>query len=66
MHADVDHSQTIGGDTVKLCGGIYPPSPSGFGTPEHTQFVITDFNELFSVNQWREILLIMKDIFFRK
>ena len=29
--ADVDHTQTIGGDTVKLLGGIYPPP--GFGTP---------------------------------
>ena len=28
--ADVDHTQTIGGDTVKLLGGIYPP---GFVTP---------------------------------
>ena len=24
--ANVDHSQTIGGDTAKLLGGIYPPS----------------------------------------
>ena len=23
--ADVDHTQTIGGDTVQLLGGIYPP-----------------------------------------
>ena len=23
----------LGGDTVKLLGGIYPPSPPGFGTP---------------------------------
>ena len=30
--ADVDHTQTIGGDTVKLLGG-YIPSPPGFGTP---------------------------------
>ena len=29
--ADVDHTQTIVGDTVKLLGGIYP-SP-GFSTP---------------------------------
>ena len=28
---DVDHTQTIGGDPVKLLGGIYPPP--GFGTP---------------------------------
>ena len=28
--ADVDHTQTIGGDTVKLLGDISPP---GFGTP---------------------------------
>ena len=27
--ADVDHSQTIGGDTAKLLGGYIPP---GFGT----------------------------------
>ena len=30
--ADVDHSQTIGGDTAKLLGDISPPSPPGFGT----------------------------------
>ena len=23
--ADVDHTQIIGGDTVKLLGGVYPP-----------------------------------------
>ena len=27
------------------------------------QFVIIDFNELYSVNQWIVILLVMKDIF---
>ena len=32
--ADVDHTQTIGGYTVKLLGGIYPQSPPGFGTPD--------------------------------
>ena len=31
--ADVDHTQTIGGDTVKLLGGIYPPIPPGFRRP---------------------------------
>ena len=30
--ADVDHTQTIGGDIVKLLGGYIPPP--GFGTPE--------------------------------
>ena len=25
--ADEDYTQIIGGDTVKLLGGIYPPSP---------------------------------------
>ena len=34
--ADVDHTQTIGGDTVKLLGGYIPPSPPGFGTPAAT------------------------------
>ena len=32
--ADVDHTQIIGGDTAKLLGGIYPPIPPGFGTPD--------------------------------
>ena len=32
--ADVDHTQTIGADSVKLLGRIYPQSPlPGFGTP---------------------------------
>ena len=31
--ADVDHSQTIGGDTAKLLGGYIPP---GFGTPDNS------------------------------
>ena len=30
--ADVDHTQIIGGDRVKLLGGYVPPSPPGFGT----------------------------------
>ena len=34
--ADVDHSQTIGGDTAKLLGGYIPPSPPSFGTPDRT------------------------------
>ena len=29
-YADVDHTQTIRGDTAKLLGGYIPP---GFGTP---------------------------------
>ena len=34
--ADVDHTQIIGGDTVKLLGGYIPPiPPPGFGTPGH-------------------------------
>ena len=31
--ADVDHSQTIGGDTARLWGEYIPPSPPCFGTP---------------------------------
>ena len=31
--AGVDHTQIIGGDTVKLLGGYIPPSPPGSGTP---------------------------------
>ena len=37
--ADVDHTQTIGRDTVKLLGDI---SPQGFGTPVyHTRNLFT-------------------------
>ena len=35
--ADVDHSQTIGGDTAKVLGGYIPPSPPCFGTPASVQ-----------------------------
>ena len=31
--ADVDHTQNIGGDTVKLLGGYIPPSPPRFQHP---------------------------------
>ena len=31
--ADVDHTQTIGRDTVKLLGRYISPSPPGFDTP---------------------------------
>ena len=33
--ADVDQSQIIGEDAVKLFGEYIPPSPPGFGTPGH-------------------------------
>ena len=32
-HADVNHTQTIVGDTVKLLGGYVPPIPPGFRHP---------------------------------
>ena len=35
--ADVDHTQSIGGDTVKLLRGIYPPIPLGFRHPWRQQ-----------------------------
>ena len=31
--SDADHSQINGGDTVKLLGGIYPPSPYRVSAP---------------------------------
>ena len=31
--ADEDHTQIVGGDTVKLLGGISPPIPPGFRHP---------------------------------
>ena len=37
--ADEDHTQIIGGNTVKLLGGIYPPIPPGFGTPDYSDNV---------------------------
>ena len=33
MDADVDHTQIIGGDVVKLLGGYIPPTLPGLGTP---------------------------------
>ena len=32
-NADEDHTQIIGGDAVKLLGGIYPLIPPGFRHP---------------------------------
>ena len=32
--AEVNHSQTIGGDTAKLLGGYIPSIPPGFGTTD--------------------------------
>ena len=32
--ANEDHTQTIGGNTVKLLGRLYLPIPPGFGTPD--------------------------------
>ena len=32
-YADVDHTQTIGWDTVKLLGAIYPPYPPRVSAP---------------------------------
>ena len=34
--ADVDHTQTIGGNTVILLGGIYPPIPLRVSAPLST------------------------------
>ena len=36
--AVVDHSQTIGENTAKLLGEIYPPIPSCFGTPARNAY----------------------------
>ena len=33
--ADVDHTQIMGGKS-QIIGGIYPPSPPGFGTPDRS------------------------------
>ena len=38
--ADVDHTQTIGGNS-QIIGGIYPPSPLGFGTPVTIRLLVT-------------------------
>ena len=37
---DVDLSQTIEGDTAKLLGGIYPPSPSCLGSPARDKLLL--------------------------
>ena len=36
--ADEDHTQIIGGDTVKLLRGYIPPSSTGFGTPTSSTY----------------------------
>ena len=38
--ADVDHTQTIGVDAVKLLGEINPPIPSGFGHPCLRSYIV--------------------------
>ena len=40
--ADVDHSQTIGGDTAKLLGGIYPQSPLVSAPLQITVYFVTN------------------------
>ena len=46
--ADEDHTQIVGGDTVKLLGGIYPPTPPpGFGTPVFDKSVPSLLNICF-------------------
>ena len=49
--AGVDHTQTIGGNTVKLLGGYIPPSSPGFGTPARciTSKYATSLRGLFRV-----------------
>ena len=49
--ADVDHTQIIGGDNVKLLGRIYPPIPPGFrhpclsgSTPQRARFLVCCMN----------------------
>ena len=39
LRSDAHQSQIIGGDTVKLLGGIYLPIPAGFGTSVAGTFV---------------------------
>ena len=36
QRSDADQSQIIGGGAVKLLEGIYPPIPTGFGSPDST------------------------------
>ena len=36
----MDHSQTIGGDTAKLLGGIYHSIPPSFGTSDKDTIVL--------------------------
>ena len=64
--ADVDHSQTIGGDTAKLLGGYIPPSPPCFGTPVGTWLLrMQNFKIIFQ--DWIPVTLrINKEIIFCK
>ena len=41
--ADEDHTQIIGGDTVKINGGIYPPNTTLISAPLPLRFVLRSF-----------------------
>ena len=57
--ADVDHSQTIGGDTAKLLGKIYPPlvsAPLILRQCHHPPLHIHSFmNITFSACQFKQV-----------
>ena len=46
--ADVDHTQTIGGDTVKLLRGIYPSHPPRVSAPLIKTYVGLNNKSLFN------------------
>ena len=45
--ADEDHTQIVGGYTVKLLDEYIPPSPPGFGTTVHVQLILSRRGQFF-------------------
>ena len=48
--ADVDHTQSIGGDTVKLLGDISPRVSAPLNTPLLNQYLVSWFGHIFESN----------------
>ena len=58
-NADVDHSQTIGGDTAKLLGGYIPPVPPGFGTTANNYVGESSINAIFKAGKTKQHLILL-------
>ena len=58
-NADVDHSQTIGGNTAKLLGRYIPPVPPGFGTTADNYVGESSINAIFKAGKTKQHLILL-------